>query len=261
MVFVHGLWVTAASWAPFRRRWEAAGWTVHTPTWPGLEGLEAAEIRAAPPTSLGSLSVKAIVDGYEAFIQTLAAPPLILGHSFGGLFAQMLLDRGLGRAGIAVNPAPIAGVVPGWLTATAALPAIARPHGGRRPYTLDRANWAARYANTASPDVQKQTWDEFVIPTSGRVIQQAAFWSGTRIDPARRHQPLLITASDGDRLVTPYLSQAAFGIQRRAPGRTDFIRFPHLSHLLIAEPGWEMVADALIDWAGSLSSPPTAPSH
>jgi pimeloyl-ACP methyl ester carboxylesterase len=250
VVFVHGLWVTAASWRPFVDPWRSAGYRVHTPEWPVICGLPVSTLRDAPPPALGDLSIQTIVDHMAAYVGALPRPPLLVGHSFGGLFVQLLLDRGLGRAGIALNPAPIAGVVPGWLTLRAAAPAVLRPRGDRRPYALSERLWARRYANAAPPSLQQETWGRYVIPTSGRVIHQAAFWRGTRVDPNRRRQPLLITGSDRDRLVTPYLSRAAWRIQRRSAARTDYIHFPGRSHLLIAEPGWEAVAEACIAWDG-----------
>lgn len=248
VVFVHGLWVTAASWSPFTEPWRAAGYEVHTPEWPVIDGAAVARLRDDPPAALGSLSIEAVVDRMAACIRGLDRPPLLVGHSFGGLFVQLLLDRGLGRAGIALNPAPIAGVVPGWLTLRAAAPAVLRARGWRRPYALSPALWVRRYANAAPPALQAETWEQYVVPTSGRIIHQAAFWRGTRIDPRRRRQPLLITAGDRDRLVTPYLSRAAFRIQSRSKAPTDFLDFPGRSHLLIAEPGWEAVAQACIGW-------------
>lgn len=248
VVFVHGLWVTAASWTPFVQPWLEAGYTVYTPEWPVLEGLSVEALNAAPPAALGVLSIEAVVDRMADQIRKLDRAPLLVGHSFGGLVIQILLDRGLGRAGVALNPAPIAGVVPGRLTLQAAAPAILRANGWRRPYALSRRLWGERYANAAPPAVQAETWTRYVVPTSGRVIHQAAFWRGTRVDSRRRRQPLLITAGDQDRLVTPYLSRAAHRLQKRSPAPTDFIEFPGRSHLLIAEPGWEAVAQACIDW-------------
>lgn len=253
VVLIHGLWVTTDSWADFRKPWEEAGWTVLTPTWAVLKGRSATDLNAAPPAGLGGLTVGRIVDGLQAVIETLPAPPLLVGHSFGGLFTQMLLDRGVGRAGIAINPAPIGGVIPGWWTLTAALPPILRWNGWNRPYAMSRRRWAARFANAAPPALQNRSYDDYVIPTPGRVFYQAAFWLGTRIDPRRRTQPLLITGSDRDRLVTPYVSRAAFRIQSRSPARTDYLDFPGRSHLLLAEPGREAVAAACIAWAEGLS--------
>ncbi|MFN3558690.1 MAG: alpha/beta hydrolase [Brevundimonas sp.] len=252
VVLIHGLWVTTDSWADFRKPWEDAGWTVLTPTWAVLEGRSAASLNASPPSGLGGLTVGRIVDGLQAFIEALPTPPLLVGHSFGGLFTQMLLDRGVGRAAIAINPAPIGGIVPGWWTLTAALPPILRWNGWNRPYAMSRERWADRFANAAPPELQTRSYDSYVIPAPGRVFYQAAFWLGTRIEPRRRTQPLLITSGDRDRLVTPYLSRAAFRQQSRSPAPTDFHRFPGRSHLLIAEPGWEEVAQVCIRWAETL---------
>jgi len=253
VVLIHGLWVTTDSWADFRKPWEDAGWTVLTPTWDVLKGRSAESLNAFPPDGLGGLTVGRIVDGLQAFIDALPKKPLLVGHSFGGLFTQMLLDRGLGRAGIAINPAPIGGVVPGWWTLTAALPPILRWNGWNRPYAMSRERWADRFAGAAPRALQDSSYDDYVIPTPGRVFYQAAFWIGTRIDPRRRTQPLLITSGDRDRLVTPYLSRAAYRLQSRSAAQTDFHAFPGRSHLLLAEPGWEEVAKVCIDWAETVS--------
>lgn len=109
------------------------------------------------------------------------------------------------------------------------------------------------FANAAPKALQDSSYDSYVIPTPGRVFYQAAFQLGTRIDPRSRAQPLLITSGDKDRLVTPYLSRAAWRLQSRSPARTDFHRFSGRSHLLLAEPGWEEVADACIRWAETVS--------
>jgi len=220
---------------------------------PDLGPAQGAHRRSAQRPSapdLGGLSIGRIVDGLQADIEALGGPPpLLVGHSFGGLFTQMLLDRGVGRAGIAINPAPIGGVIPGWWTLTAALPPIARWNGWNRPYAMSRERWADRFANAAPAALQTHSYDRYVIPTPGRVFYQAAFQIGTGVRPTRRSQPLLITAGDRDRLVTPYLSRAAWRLQRRSRAATDFLAFPGRSHLLLAEPGWEEVAAACIAWA------------
>ena len=93
LVLVHGAWVTAESWDTFRQPFDAAGYTVHTPTWPMLGGRSAGQLNENPPPGFGALTTGAIVDHLQAFIATLPEAPLLVGHSFGGLFTQMLLDR------------------------------------------------------------------------------------------------------------------------------------------------------------------------
>lgn len=252
VVFVHGLWVTAQSWEDFRLPFEAAGYEVHTPTWPLLGDKTAAELRAALPPGLGRLSLGQIVDHFEAYIRSLPEPPLLIGHSFGGLFVQHLLDRGVGVAGVALNPAPIGGIVPGPVSLTGALPAIARWNGWNRPYSLTPERFARRYANSAPAAQQAAAYERYVIPTSGRVLHQAVLWLGTAVSPPRRRQPLLITGSDADRLITPHVSRAAYRLQRSSPARTDYLDFTGRSHFLCNEPGWEEVAGAVMAWVSSL---------
>lgn len=252
VVLIHGAWMTSASWDNFRAELERAGYTVHAPTWPFLDKGTAAELRANPPKGLGSLTAGAIADHYAKFIETLPEKPLIVGHSMGGLVTQLLLDRGYGVAGVALNPGPIAGVIADPLSLGAAFPVLARWNAWNRPYTLSKAQFDARFANTAPAALRDEAYEKYMVPTSGRLFAQVATGIGTRVTPKRRTQPLLITAAEKDRTVAPALSRAIFRKQRKSPARTDFVEFPGLSHFLAAEPGYEKVADTVIEWARGL---------
>ena len=259
IVLVHGAWVTSESWATFRQPFETAGYAVHAPTWPGLDGLTGAAIKASPPPGFGSLTLRRIVDQYEGFIARLPEPPILIGHSFGGLITQLLLDRGLGVAGVAINPAPIGGIVPGPSALRAIAPILLRSSAWKRPYAFTRDRFGSLFANSAPEPLVDAAFADFVIPAPGMIFHQAALWLGTFVDPRRRTQPLLITGSSQDRLVSPYLSAAAFRKQRRAPGPTDYRFFEGLSHFLIAEPGWEQVADTVLSWVAALPQAGSAP--
>lgn len=245
IVLIHGAWVTTASWDDFRRPFEAAGHVVHTPTWPMLAEHSMAEMNDATPAGFGSLTVGRIADHLQPQIPEGA---ILIGHSFGGLLTQMLLDRGAGGAGIAVNPVPIGGIVPGPTSVGAIVPIVTRWNGWNRPYAFTRGRWFRRFANAAPRAQSDAAYDSFVIPAPGRIFYQAATGIGTRIDPKRRTQPLLITGSSLDRLVTPYISCSAWRIQRHSPARTDYLDLGARSHFLLNEPGWEDIADQLLEW-------------
>ena len=250
VVFVNGAWMTSACWDDFRKPFEAADYTVFTPSWPMLGGAPAAALRQSPPAGLGSLTIGEIVDHYGAFIETLDAAPLIIGHSFGGLFTQMLLERGLGSAGIAIDPAPGAGVIPGIVSLAAAFPILNRIGGWSRPFTISFEAFKASFANTAPAEQQKAAYEALVVPTSGRIFYQAASGVGAAVNPRRRKQPLLITVGEHDRTVTPFTAHQTYAIQKHSPAPTDFKLFPGRSHFLIAEePGWREVAAFCLDWA------------
>lgn len=252
IVLIHGAWMTSASWDNFRKPLEAAGYIVHAPTWPYLEKGTAAELRANPPQSLGQLTAGAIADHYGKFIDTLPEKPLIIGHSMGGLVTQLLLDRGYGVAGVALDPGPIAGVIPDFLSLTAALPVLLRWNAWNRTYTLPKATFDARFANTAPQALRDEAYDEYVVPTSGRLFAQAATGIGVGVKTKARKQPLLVTAAEHDRTVAPALSRAIWRKQKKSAARTDFVEFPGLSHFLATEPGHEKVAAYVLDWAEKL---------
>lgn len=261
IVFVHGAWVTPQSWGPFRGPFDAAGFTVYTPTWPYLDGLSPNRVNRSTPKGFGGLSVGRIADKYEAFIRELPEAPILVGHSFGGLIVQMLLDRGVGSAGVAIDPAPIGGIIPGPSAFAAIAPILLRINGWNRPYAMTRKRFGSLFANMAPEKLADEAYRTFVIPAPGKIFHQAALWLGTWVNPRRRYQPLLITGGQKDRLISPYLSRAAYRKQRRSPARTDYVEFPGRSHFLISEPGWEEVAAAALDWIMELPATSAVPSE
>lgn len=252
VVLIHGAWMTSASWDNFRGKLEVAGYTVHTPTWPYLDRGKAAELRANPPEGLGSLTAGAIADHHARFIKTLPEQPLIIGHSMGGLVTQLLLDRGYGVAGVALDPAPVAGVIADPVSLGAAFPVLARWNAWNRTYTLSKAQFDNRFANTAPAALRAEAYEKYMVPTSGRLFAQVATGIGIGVQPELRKQPLLITAGEKDRTVAPALARAIYRKQNKSSARTDFVEFPGLSHFLMTEPGYEKVADTVIEWAASL---------
>jgi pimeloyl-ACP methyl ester carboxylesterase len=247
IVFINGAWMASACWDLFKLPFEHAGFRSHTLEWPHLDG-PVREMRSAPPAEVGGLSINSIVAHHAAFIRSLPEAPVLVGHSFGGLFVELLLDAGLGCAGVALDPAPIGGIVPGPITFKAALPVIARASGWKRPYTLTKQQFDSSFANTAPSSLRDEAYERLVVPTSGLMFYQNAFWIDTFVNPARRTAPLLITSATDDHTVSPYVCRAAYRRQSRSRAPTDMLSFPQMSHFLIAEPGWERVAAPILAW-------------
>jgi len=245
-LFITGAWMHTSSWDKFRGAFEAAGYSTSAPAWPYLDGSPNA-LRTHPDRRLGALSLQQIVAHYQNIISRLPEPPLIVGHSFGGLITQLLLDQGAGVAGVALDPGPIAGIIPGPVSLLAAFPPLLA--GPSSPNTISRASFARTFANTVPALEQVTAYDNYVVPTSSRIFYQAAFMLGTKVDTKNRKQPLLITVGEKDRTVTPYLAKAAYNLQKQSSARTDFKEFAGRSHFLCAEEGWEEVAAFCIDWA------------
>ena len=246
VVFVTGAWMHTSSWDKFRGAFEAAGYTTHAPAWPYLEG-KPEDLRANPDKRLGKLTFKQIVDKYADFIDTLPEQPIIIGHSMGGLITQLLLDRGYGVAGIAMDPGPTAGAFPGLISLLAALPPVLS--GPSTPYLITREGFAKNFANTLSPAEQKAAYDDYVVPTSSRIFYQAAGMIGTGVKVKARKQPLLVISAEHDRTVSPFVARQVYNQQKKAPARTDFHEFGDRDHFLAGEKGWEEVAQYTLDWA------------
>jgi pimeloyl-ACP methyl ester carboxylesterase len=249
IVLIHGAWLTPLAWEAFRTRYEGMGYTVATPPWP-CEDRPVEELRRAPDPSLAKVTVGAIVNHYDALVRAMPAPPIIIGHSYGGLVAQKLLDRGLGAAGVALDPAPIRGVIPTPRAVRSALPAFFAPLGWNRVLRMSFRTFSSTFAQTLPEDRRRSAYERYVVPTPGRIYYQGALGIGTGIrarNPDR--PPLLLVAGEADLTVPPSMVKATFRKQRGALSATAFKTFPGRSHFLFAEPGWEEVADFAIRWA------------
>ena len=253
-LFITGAWMHTSSWDKVRSVFEAASYKTLAPAWPYLEG-NPADLRTNPDKRLGTLTFSKIVDHYARIIDGLDELPVIIGHSMGGLITQLLLDRGYGVAGIAMDPGPIAGALPGPVSLLAALPPIFAGPGNSQ--TITREGFAKSFANTLNAADQKIAYDDYVVPTPTNIFYQAAAMIGTAVKVKARKQPLLVISAEHDRTVTPYLAKAIFNIQKKSPSRTDFHQFADRSHFLAGEKGWEEVANYALDWANEVTEAPS----
>jgi pimeloyl-ACP methyl ester carboxylesterase len=250
IVLIHGAWLTGRAWEKFQGRFESKGYTVHAPSWP-YDDRPVEELQTSPHPELAHLGVKAIVDHYAAFIQSLPESPIIMGHSFGGLFTQLLLDRGLGAAGVAISPGAPRGIIVAPQTLVSALPVFTAWNGWNRTLTMTFEAFCANFANGLPASEQKAAYMRYIVPTPGRIYYEGAIGIGTGIDwtnPERA--PLLLTAAEFDRIVATSMVKQNFNkAKSKNPNTTDYHFFAGRSHFLCGEPGWEEVADTVIGWA------------
>jgi pimeloyl-ACP methyl ester carboxylesterase len=249
IVLIHGAWMSPLCWEHFSQRYEAAGYRCLAPSWPGDER-PVAELQRAPLPELADLSVGKIVDHYERIIRELPEPPILMGHSFGGLFVQMLLDRGLGAAGVAIDPGPPRGVIPRPIALWAALPVFLSPFSWCRTVRMSLRSFGWGFAQNLSPDERRAAYERYVVPTPGRIYYQAALGLGTRVNYANAQRaPLLLTAGEKDRTAQPSMVRSAYHKYQRSSAVTAFKEFAGRTHWLIASSGWEEVADYTLAWA------------
>jgi pimeloyl-ACP methyl ester carboxylesterase len=249
IVLIHGAWMTPLCWEFFKARYEQKGHAVIAPPWPH-EDLAIEELRAHPPEALRHTGIPDIAAHYERIVRALPEAPIIMGHSTGGLIAQLLLDRGLGASGVAIDPVPIRGVPAGPRILRSAWPVFRTPGFWNKVLPMSFNAFATTFAQTLPEDQKRAAYERYWAPTPGRIYLQGALGIGTAITPGNpRRPPLLMTAGEKDITMTPFNILKSFHIQRRTPSVTQFRLFKGLSHFLIAEPGWEAVADFCLNWA------------
>jgi pimeloyl-ACP methyl ester carboxylesterase len=251
VVFIHGAFMSAESWDPWRQRFEARGYKCVAPAWPFLDH-SVDELQHATDPRFGKLGIREIVDNYASIIRDLAQPPILVGHSFGGLFVQLLLDRGIGAAGVAIDPAPPKGVPPGANAVRASLPVILGWGSWQKVRRMPFKNFQWGWAHTLSEPEQRAAYDEHVVPTSGRLFFQALLAQLTDVTKInyRNHlrAPLLIIAGELDRTVEAKMNLANFRKYAHSTAVTDYREFPGRTHWICRQPGWEEVADYTLDW-------------
>jgi pimeloyl-ACP methyl ester carboxylesterase len=257
VVLIHGLWLTARSWEHWVPRYEQRGFRVIAESWPGLAtGDDDVEAIRRDPSVLEGLGVPEIVDHYDQIIRNLGRSPIIIGHSFGALVTQLLLDRGLGAAGVALAPAPPKGIVLLPLsTLRSAFPALKNPANRDGLVPLSHDQFRYRFTNTIGIDESVEVYDRYYIPGTARVLWQAGLANvtpaaPTTIDFRDEHRaPLLLVAGGQDHISPPSLVRAICGKYRSTTTVTEYKEFPRRSHWTAGEPGWEAVADDAIEWA------------
>ena len=254
VVLIHGLWLTALSWEGWAARYSARGYRVIARSWPGLEG-DIEQVRR-DPAPLWDLGVTEIVDHYERIIRELERPPIVMGHSFGRLFTEILLDRGFGAAAVAIAPAAPQGLLRTPLsTLRVAFPALSNPANVHKvaPLTPDQFRYA--FGNTLTAEESAAAYARYAAPGPARVLFQAGLanfnpHAATHVDFRNANRaPLLLIAGGQDHVSPASLTADNYRRYRDSGAITDYKEYPERSHFTVGERGWEEIADYALDWA------------
>ena len=254
IVLIHGLWMTPLSFEYWAHHFSERGYGVFAPSWPGMERDVRALRRA--PDRYANLGIRDIVEHYERFTLALDEPPILVGHGLGGLVVQSLLDRGLGTCGVAVASAPIKGIwtLPYTKMRVVTPQLIPSRHRGRCVH-LTAAQFHYGVMNNSSRDESQRAWERYVVPGARRVLLQAELanfnpFSESAINVRRNYRaPLLMIAASLDHLAPPAMIRANVHAYRRSLATTEYKEFPGRTHFIIAQSGWQQVAEYTLDWA------------
>ena len=255
IVLIHGFWVTPRSWEKWVERYENKGYRVLAPAYPGLE----VEVEALneDPSPIEALTVPAIVEHYEGIIDELDSPPILMGHSFGGVLVQILLDHGYGAAGVVIDSVPAEGikVVPvSQIRAT--FPVLKNPANRHKAVGFTPEQFHYAFTNTLSEEESREVYERYHIPAPGNLV-----WGGVLANFTPGHQdtyvnfrnedraPLLFIAGGEDNIMPPSVNHSNAKYYRHTKALTEYKEFEGRSHYTLGQDGWEEVADYALEWA------------
>jgi pimeloyl-ACP methyl ester carboxylesterase len=257
IVLIHGLWMSPLSWEKWIGRYDALGYRVLAPAWPGEPGLdEDIDEFRADPSAVDKLGMEEIIDHYDGIVRDLDSPPIIMGHSFGGAFAEVLLDRGLGAAGVAIDAAAVRGVTQTpFSQLKVGFPVLQNPANNHRAFTLTFDQFCYGFANTMTEEAAREAYERYAVPGPGRVLFQGVFANLNPHTPAKvdfgraDRAPLLLIGGEFDHTAPAVVDRSMAKHYEKSPAVTEYKEFPRRSHFIIGQDGWEEVADYALRWA------------
>ena len=265
LMFVHGAWLSSRSWETYLDYFGKRGFAVSAPEWPRKHG-DVEEMRETGEDSKG-LGVAEIVDHYDGLIRELDEPPVLVGHSYGGLFVELLLDRGLGRAGVAMSPAPAKGILKlPFSTLKAGTPVLAHPSKWHGVVTLTLEQFTYGFVNTFTEEKAKQAYERYAVPETGQILYEGASASFHLHPPTEVHfklgerAPLLLVGATEDHTVPASLTKAQYKKYEHSPAKTDYLEFEGRPHLHMVADDWQEVAAAIDSWLDGVLDAPVAPA-
>jgi non-heme chloroperoxidase len=248
VVFVHGLWLLPSSWDRWTTIFEEGGYTALTPGWP--DDPETVTEANANPEVFAHKTVGQVAHHFAEIVRGLTKKPAIIGHSFGGLLAQILAGRGLAAVTVAIDPAPFRGVLPLPLSSLkSAWPVLGNPSNRNRAIPLTYEQFRFGFANAVSEEEAKKLYEAFAVPASGVPLFQAAAanlnpWTEAKVDSQNPERgPLLIISGEKDNTVPWAIAHASYKRQKRNPGVTEIVEMPNRGHALTIDSGWREVAN------------------
>src|SRR5215469_7639432 len=253
VVFIHGLWLHASSWEPWTELFQTAGYTPLAPGWPGDS--DTVEETRSNADQVAGKGIDDVVHHYAQIIRGLDAPPIVIGHSFGGLIAQRLLGQDLAAAGVAIDAAPIKGVL--YLPPSAlrvASIALRKPANRNAAVSLTPEQFRYGFGNTLPERESAELYERWTVPSPGKPLFEAALANFSRRSPAkvntgnRTRGPLLLIAGGQDHTVPAAITTATRRLYHKSPAVTDFRDFGDRGHSLTIDHGWPEIAQYALDW-------------
>lgn len=253
------------TWDPWAQVFNAQGYATMAPGWPG-DASTVGETREHPEDIAGH-GIDDVTDHYAKVIADLDEPPIVVGHSFGGLIAQKLLGQKLATAAIAIDPAQPKGVLKLPLVQLGSVfPVLSNPGNYRKAYSHNRKSFHKSFASAVSQDESDALFEQYAIPAPGRPLFEAALanfapHSPAAVDFNARRGPLLMIGGGKDRTVPKASSDSSFKKYAKAPTINEYKVFGDRGHSLTIDHGWREIADYSLAWLDKQGMSPPQGKH
>ena len=253
ILFIHGMYMTPACWESWLQRFRAKGYDCSAPAWPGRDLSVPVLRQIHPDPELAALTLTAVLEHLSNIIGTLDERPVLIGHSMGGLIAQILLQRELASAAVAIDSAAPQGVFTAKWSFIKANWLHANPFASKnRPAEMSFSQFQYAFANSLPLAEQRAAYEALVVPESRRVPAES-LTSTAHIDFKKPGAPLLLVAGSDDHIIPASLNRKNFAKYQRPGSITEFKEFPGRVHLIIGQRNWEDVADYIATWLGRVT--------
>jgi pimeloyl-ACP methyl ester carboxylesterase len=249
IVFVTGAFVTNACWDEWRTYFENKGYTTVAPAWPFKNGT-AEQLRNRQPndTDLAALTLEEVIDHYASIVSSFPEKPIVIGHSLGGLITQIIVNRDLAAAGVAIHSVPTLGVFPyefsflkaGWKS-------LGLFTSLKKTYLMSFKDWQYAFVNTMPLNKQKEAYEKFTIPES-KTVARGGLTSAAKVDYKKPHAPLLLTSGSTDNIIPAHLNNRNYKRYVQNGSVLNYKEFENRNHFVLGQPGWEKDADYVLDW-------------
>jgi pimeloyl-ACP methyl ester carboxylesterase len=248
IVFITGAFVSHRCWDDWKTFFERRGYKIVVPAWPGKDADPEVLRSSHPSGDIAKVTMNELIDHYGQIIEDLPEEPVLIGHSLGGLLVQVLLNNGLGAAGIAIHSVPPLGVMPFELSFYKSnLSAFGFFSDINKTYLISFRKWQYAFTNGMSFEEQKKAYEDLAIPESKRAIR-GALTSAAKVDFKAEHNPLLIVAGNSDQCIPASLNERNFKKYKSKSSVTQFVVREGRNHFVLGQPTWKEDAQFILDW-------------
>jgi pimeloyl-ACP methyl ester carboxylesterase len=250
IVFITGAFVHNSCWDEWRAYFESKGYSTIAPAWPFKEAVSAADLRNRQPndTDLAALTLNELIEHYATIIKGYAEKPIVIGHSLGGLMTQIMVNRDLAAAGVAIHSVPTLGVFPyefsflkaGWK-------ALGLFTSLKKTYLMSFKDWQYAFVNGMPLNEQQAAYDKFTIPES-KVTARGGLTSAAKVDYKKPHAPLLLTSGSIDTIIPAHLNNRNYKKYAQSDSILAYKEFEGRNHFVLGQPTWKEDADYILNW-------------